>query len=171
MSAVTYFSGENGAELNVLDITDDMPCGEYWSDISKDSLNQVKGCTILAELNTVELNARQFAEKLYELSPGQGFYFAKERTEPNEHNWIGVRCENEFGRCIYIFAQNDYGGFLMALCDEQPYEDDLIIQIQDIFNKFDMREYVSTVFAFEEDNAQQFLLERRMKRMRKTLNK
>lgn len=123
-----------------------------------------------AELNTVELNASQFAKKLGELSPGQGFYFTKNWTEPNERNQIGVRCINEFGRFIYIFAQNDYGGFLRALCEEFD-EEDLVMQVQDIFNKFDMREYISTVFVFEEDVAQQFLLEGLLKGTRRTLNK
>lgn len=112
----------------------------------------------MEEIETVELNARQFAEKLYELSPGDEFYFTKNRGDKNSHNWIGVQCVYSFGRRVYIVAQNTYGGYYHILCDEVQYEDDFILQIRNVFDSLDMRYYVPTVYVFSKDDAEYFNL-------------
>lgn len=119
----------------------------------------------MEEIETIELNARQFAEKLYKLSPGDEFYFTKNRGEKNSHNWIGVQCACAFGRRVYIVTQNVYGGYLKILCDEvQCDDDDFVMQIQNVFNSLDMRYYVDTVYAFDKDDADYFDLMQRVNR-------
>lgn len=101
----------------------------------------------VAKKNIVELTAKQFAERVLNLAPGEGFNFTVKRDEDNPRNWLGVRCIYTFGSLIYLIIQHRDGGYHRVLCNNIS-RDDFVVDVMFVFDNIGA--YDNPVFAFDE---------------------